>query len=140
MKSQKGITLISVTIYIIGLTIAIAVVTVLSSYFSKNIDTGITNIESYSEYTNFDSFFSQEVNHSNIKVLECTNSYIVFDNGVQYTFVPENKAIYKDRVKICSKVENCTFNYSIKNGKNVVTMEIKIEGLEKRTIDYTLKN
>ncbi len=140
MKSQKGITLISVTVYIIGLTIAISIITVLTAYFSKNINKNIGNVELYSEYTNFDSFFSQEVNHNNITVLECEENYIVFDNQVQYTFVPENKGIYRNKVKICRQIENCTFTNTIENGKYVVTVEIEIKGLEKRTIKYTLKN
>ncbi len=140
MKSQKGITLISLTIYIIGMTIAVSVITVLSSYFYTNVDDNTKNIDLYSEYTKFDSFFSQEVNHSNIKIMECKNNYIVFDNGIQYTFIQENNAIYKDKVKICKEVENCTFDYTIKNAKYVVIVQIKINGLDLRTIEYTLEN
>ncbi len=140
MKSQKGITLISLTIYIIGMTIAVAIITVISSYFYKNIDTTAEGIGLYSEYTKFDSFFSEEVNHNNLKVEECKNNYVVFSNGVQYMFIPENKGIYKDTVKICSQVESCNFNYTIKNAKYVVTVEMKIKGLEKRTVEYTLQS
>ena len=41
----------------------------------------------------------------NIKVLECNtdegsgNSYIVFDNGVQYTFIKNNMSVYRNKVK-----------------------------------------
>ena len=140
MKSQKGITLISLTIYIIGMTIAVSVITVLSSYFYTNVDDNTQNIELYAEYTKFDSFFSQEVNHSNIKVVECKNNYVIFDNGVQYMFVPENNAIYKDKVKVCKEVESCNFSYTIKNAKYVVIAEIKINGLEQRSVEYTLEN
>ena len=140
MKSQKGITLISLTIYIIGMTMAVSVIAVLSTYFYTNMDDDIQNFDLYSEYTKFDGFFSKEVNHNNIKVVECQDQYVVFNNGVQYMFVPENKAIYKNKVKVCRKVENCTFNYTIKNAKYVVTIEMNIEGLEKRTIEYTLQN
>ena len=38
MKSQKGITLTSVIIYIIGMTMCIGVIATLTTYFYKNMD------------------------------------------------------------------------------------------------------
>lgn len=139
MKSQKGITLISLTVYVIVMVIVVAVVSVISTYFYSNINSLSDTIHPMTEYTKFNSFFSDEVNHSNIKVLECKENYIVFDNGVQYTFIEENKGIYRDRVKIANEVESCTFEYKIKNGKNVVVVTLKIENIDEKTVEYTLK-
>lgn len=150
MNTQKGITLISLTIYIIVMVIVVAMVSVISSYFYSNIHGASDTIEPLTEYTKFNSFFTDEVNHSNIKVLECetiTNdetqeiesSYVVFDNGVQYTFVAQNKGIYRNKVKICKAVESCTFEYKIKNGKNVVGVKLKIGTDKERNLTYTLK-
>ena len=102
------------------------------------------------EYTKFNSFFSDEVNHENIKILEYYNdneetynngnsvNYVVFDNNVQYTFIQENKGIYRNKVKICREVENCTFEHKIQNGKAVIVVNLKING-KNRNITYTLK-
>ena len=126
MKSQKGISLLSLTIYVIALTIVVAMVSVISTYFYKNMNSSTETINPLTEYTKFNSFFSDEVNHTNIKVLECKENYIVFDNNVQYTFIPENNAIYRNKVKICREVESCNFEYKIKNGKSVVIVTIKM--------------
>lgn len=139
MKSQKGITLISLTVYIIAMLIIVTMISVISTYFYTNIQSTSSMIEPLTQYTKFNSFFSEEVNHSNIKVLECQDSYIVFDNDIQYTFSQENKGIYKNTVKICTNVESCTFSYEIKNGKNVVIVTLQIGTAEARTIEYTLK-
>lgn len=140
MKSEKGITLISLTIYVIVMLIVVGIASMFSSFFFKDVKL-ISNIVSpVTEYTNFNSYFSEEVNHENIKVLECKENYIVFNNYVQYTFVPENKAIYRDNVKICEDVEMCKFEYKIKNGKNVVAVDIQIGTEGVRTVEYTLKN
>ena len=101
-------------------------------------------INPITEYTKFNTFFSEEVNHSNIKVLECgtTNSgqnYIVFNNGVQYTYIPENKGIYKNCAKIARGVDNCTFTKDIKNGKDIVKV-VFTSGNKIRENTYTLKN
>lgn len=140
MKSQKGVTLITLTVYVIVMTIVVAVVAMISSYFYTNTSSLSSNMDTLTEYTKFNSFFSEEVNRENSKVLECKEDYVVFDNGVQYTYVAENRGIYKDKVKITSNVENCEFTYKIQNGKNVVTVRLTLGGSAEKSVDYTLKN
>lgn len=134
MKSEKGITLTSLIIYVIGMLIVISIVSVITTYFYKNMKNVRTNINPIAEYTKFNSYFTNEVNKGNIKILECANSgnqnYIVFDNGTQYTFVKRNEGIYKNEVKICKGISNCTFEQSIENGKDIVNVKITIEGKE----------
>ena len=138
MKSQKGITLTSLTVYIIVMTIVISVVAFISTYFYKNVDSLSNDINPLTEYTKFNSFFSDEVNHNNIKILECKENYVAFDNGVQYMFVLENKAIYRNQIKIAEDIEMCDFKYTIKNAKDVITVTMKL-GNDTKTVDYTLK-
>ena len=143
MKTNRGVTLISVTIYVIAISIVIGIVTVISTYFFSNADDVSDIIDPAIEYTRFNSFFSEEVNNENIKVLECKNdtnqNYIAFNNGEQYTFVRENKSIYKNKIKICQEVEECTFEQGIQNGKEVVTVNLKMENSENKTVTYTLR-
>jgi len=127
MKSQKGITLITLTVYIIGLAIVIAMVAVVSGFFYNNIEDVATNIKPNTEIAKFYSFFSEEMNYDNIKVLEYDEDYIVFSNGVQYAYIEENQGIYKDRVKISEGVSRCKFRYYIENGKHMIGVEISIE-------------
>lgn len=140
MRSQKGITLISLTVYIIVMIIVVAIVSVVSTYFYSNTNALADTVNPMTEYTKFNSFFSEEVNNQNAKVLACEQDYIVFDHGSQYTYVADNRGIYRNNVKICKDVENCTFATKIQNGKQVVTVTIKIGSAEERTIDYTLKD
>ena len=123
MKMQKGVTLVSLTIYIIVMTIVISVISMISTYFFKNTKNILKDIEPITEQTRFSSFFTEEVNRSNSKILACDEHYVVFDDGVQYTFVPENKGVYRNQVKICRGVENHKKwkrrNYChLKNGKS----------------------
>lgn len=143
MKSQKGITLISLTIYVIAMAIVVGTIAIISTFFYSNL-TDIQDINTIAEYTKFNEFFSDEVNHLNIKILECGTTdngqnYIVFDNGVQYTFIPENQGIYRNQVKIAKGVNNCTFTRNIKNGKDVVEVVFQA-GNRTRETTYTLKN
>lgn len=140
MKNQKGVTLVSLTIYIIVMTIVIGVVSMISTYFFKNTKTALKDIEPITEQTRFSSFFTEEVNRNNIKILACDQKYVVFDNEVQYTFVAENKGIYRNQVKICRGVENCKFERTIKNGKDVISVTLKMEKSAEKKVNYTLTN
>lgn len=144
MRNQKGVTLISLTIYIIAMAIVIGILATVSTFFYKNIKEVNIDIDPLTEFTTFNSYFSEEVNNSNLRVVECgatdnQQNYIVFSNGVQYTYVPENKGIYKNKVKICRNIEECTFSETIQNGKSVVTVFLKSGGKE-REVSYTIKN
>lgn len=147
MKSENGITVISVTIYIIVLTIMIAILASVSSYFYKN--TALTNedIEPITEFTRFNSYFSDEVNHGNLKIVRCdTNqeeSFIIFGNDVQYIYNKSNKGIFRiindDKVKICKYVDSCEFSAYEQNEKTKINVNITFENGTNKNITYTLK-
>lgn len=142
MKSERGITITSLIVYIIGMIIVIAIMSVITTNFYKNVNKMTIEVNPVSEYTKFNSNFSEEVNIYNIKVLECKETteqnYIVFDDGVQYTYIPDNKAIYKNKIKICKDVQACIFSTTIKNGNDVVTVQMQI-GDKTYNNTYTLK-
>ena len=138
MKSQKGITLISLTIYVIVMAIVIGVIAIVTGVFFKSLQQSNFYTDPIAEYTAFNSYFSEEVNHSGLKILNCEDNYVAFDNGIVYTFSEENQGIYRNQVKICKDIEQCTFSETIKNGKQVVEVRIKA-GSQDRTTTYTLK-
>ena len=146
MKSQKGVTLISLTIYVIVKAIVVGILSVITTFFYHNTK-DFRDINPMLEYTTFNSYFSDEVNHSNIKIVKCytgttddEQNYIIFNNGVQYTYIPANKGIYRNKVKICRNIEQCEFSEKIEKGKTIITLTFKAEGGELKTIDYTLKD
>ena len=85
MKNDKGITLTSLIIYVIGMAIAVATITTLISYFSKNVKIE-TMGDSTAEYTKFTSIFTEETNQTGNTIIECKTegegkskvSYIIF--------------------------------------------------------------
>ncbi len=143
MRSQKGITLISITIYVIVMAIVVGVVAIISRFFYSNVNDIDNTIDPIAEYTKFNSFFTDEVNHEGIQVVACgtTNNgqnYIAFSNGVQYTFISENNGIYRNKIKIARNVDSCTFETGIENYRNIVKVTF-VAGGKTRTNTYTLK-
>ena len=94
MKNNKGVTLTSLIIYVIGMVIVVASISTLTTFFYKNIDTSAINDNTTTQYTKFLSYFTEEINNSNNRVVECKNNYIIFSSGNQYTYMEENKSIY----------------------------------------------
>ena len=146
MRSEKGVTLISVTIYIIVMLIIIAVISVLTSYFYTNIDINSISVDLNQEYTRFNSYFTEEVNKKGNKILdigETENSsgnvkqrYIVFSSGNQYTFIP-NQGIYVNQIKIAENITDCTFEKGKADGKTTITVTMTGDNFNRQTT-YTL--
>lgn len=139
MKSEKGITISSLIVYVIAITIIVSIMTVITNNFYKNINNSTVKLEPYTEFTKFNTYFTEEVNKNGVRVLDYGPNYIVFDNEVVYTFVEENKAIYMNKVKICKQITNCIFSTEINNGEEVINVEMIIDGKIYEN-SYTLKN
>ena len=134
MKSNKGITMISLITYIIGLTIVIGLIATLTTYFYKNININDVNSDT-TQYTRFSSIFSEEINNKGNYVIDCqqiTNevSYIIFSSGNQYTFDEKSKAIYKNNIKICDNIDMCDFSYSFIDSKYKIKINFKVSNIE----------
>ena len=160
MKSERGITLVSLIVYVIVMLIVVTIISVLTTYFYTNVQSSNEKYSYLGEYTKFNSYFSEEVNKKGNTIVDCpkyeedtkSQRYIVFSSNneiniesnsqtkTQYTYIPANKAIYQNNVKIASGVEKCNFDYKIINGKEAVEVTIKVGNEEKKTTTYILNN
>ena len=145
MKNNKGITLTSLIVYVIGLTIMVATIATLTSFFYKNIDVGDINSDT-TQYTKFSSIFSEEINMENNTVIDCKSlangvSYIVFSTGNQYTFNENSNSIYKNNVKVCDNVELCDFSYTFVDSKYKIKVGFKTANIDmsgEKAIEYII--
>lgn len=131
MKNQKGITLTSLVIYIIGMVVVIGIVANLTTFFYKNINK-IDDSNISTDYTKFTSIFLTELNQQGNTIIEAKTyekdskkiSYIIFSSGNQYTYKEENKSIYKNNIKFCSQIDNCEFSYIYQDSKYKISIEL----------------
>lgn len=131
MENQKGITLVALSVYIIGMMVIIAIVATLTTFFYKNIN-NIDENDISTDYTKFTKIFSSEINKSGNTVVDAKTyiendkkvSYIIFSSGNQYTYKEENKSIYQNNIKICTKIDNCEFSYSYQNSQYKINVEL----------------
>lgn len=141
MKSQKGIALTSIIVYIIVMLVALGVISIITSFFYNNVDEVGKNTEPAQEYTRFTRFFAEDVNKESAKVMKCSEAgdYIVFSDGTQYTF--KNQNIYRNKVLICKGLYEVKFNYTqgSENEKDVINVEYKAtEKSDLKNSEFTL--
>lgn len=134
MKSNKGVTLTSLIIYVIGMTIMVSIIATLTSFFYKNIDIGDINSNT-TQYTKFTSILSEEVNKKNNSVIDCQSltdgvSYIVFSSGNQYTFNQKSKSVYRNNVKICDNIDKCDFSYTYIDSKYKIKVSFQTANID----------
>lgn len=131
MKNQRGITLTSLSIYIIGMMVVIGIIATLTTFFYKNMNK-IDDKNVSTDYTKFTNIFSSEINQKGNTIIEAKTyiennkkiSYIIFSSGNQYTYKEENKSIYKNNIKICTQIDKCEFSYTYQNSQYKINIEL----------------
>ncbi len=119
MKSEKGITLITLIITVIALCIVIAILSFVSSTFFENTKYLNENSQNLSEYNKFAMFFIEDCKN-NKDVYEVLSNKITFADGTVYTYSGStDKSIYRNKVKICSSIGYCNFSISEKEVNNI---------------------
>ncbi len=131
MKSNKGITLISLMIYLIVLSIVIGSVATFTRYFYRNTNETIFTMSSSQKFVRVTEFISEDVNSGNIERSTISNDKIIFymNNGDVHEYINMENMIYyvawdKDGNEIAEiKLSNEIDSFEI---KQVSTTPVKI--------------
>lgn len=139
MKSEKGVTLMSLTIYILLMIIVIAILATVRSNFESNLKEVTQQGDQISEISKFNIYFLQEVKKQGNDISSHSENEILFKTGNKYTF--RDNAIYlNDNINIAESIGECVFSYNLVNGKKIVTVKIKLLSGEGQTIEYVLND
>ena len=147
MKSEKGITLIILKIYIIIFSIVIILLANLSSYIYSNLKNINDRSVDVSEINKFNMYFIEDVktnSQAEIRTLTDSNTMqIVFQDGDIYSYVINEKSIYKNEQKIARNIEAFNAEGYIIDAKKYIQVSIEIgtddETNYTKATDYVLK-
>lgn len=142
MKSEQGVTLTSLVIYIAVATVLISTMAVMSSHFLANIQLVKNQSDYVVEYNKFNMFFIQDVKAN--KAASIIGTTIVFEDGTKYEY--KDESIYRNDKKIAKNIRTASFEpatYTVNNvTKNLIKVNLNI-GVEKKSyqkqIEYVLK-
>lgn len=146
MKSEKGITLIMLIVYIIILLLIVGILNSINNMFTSNLNYITENSKYVSEFNKFNMYFIEDVkNNRNAQVIQSeTQSEVIFDDGTKYTYSIQDKGIYRNKVKICNNIESCSFtlgNEEHSTEKKIITVNMEIKALNNFVAenDYVLR-
>lgn len=132
MRSEKGVTLTSLIIYIVVLLVVIATLSVVSTHFYSNTSY-ITDMGKYiAEFNKFNMYFIEDVKN-NSSLYSIADDKIIFEDGTIYTY--SNNSIYRNKVEICNNIYNCVFSKTEQTDSNnftkqIVNVKLIIDGSE----------
>lgn len=133
MKSEQGVTLTSLVIYIAVATVLISTMAVMSSHFFANIQLVKNQSDYVVEYNKFNMFFIQDVKAN--KAASIIGTTIVFEDGTKYEY--KDESIYRNDKKIAKNIRTASFEpatYTVNNvTKNLIKVNLNI-GVEKSHI------
>lgn len=108
MKNEKGITLLTLCVYMITVVIVIGTLATLNQYFLKNYSTMNKAGKNAAQFNKFNLAFVTDNIKKGIYVKNISNNEIEFSDGTKYTY-KSNKILRNE--KICAKdVTVCQFS------------------------------
>ena len=78
MKSERGVTLISIIIYVIASTVIVLIVGRIITYFYRNINDYTAENKALSEYIKINTYFTDEINTKGNVVEAFGENYVKF--------------------------------------------------------------
>lgn len=161
MKSQKGITMVSLIIYVVSFLLVAVTIAGITTFFYNNIEVLDDSIGSNSQYNKFNLYLLNECKKEGNELLawresdESKNVFQLVDNeliekkfitfeeaiGKKNSFIydDENSKLYYNSIKLCDNVEDFQIKVEEVTGKTVLKIFIKIEGTSFST-EYVLKS
>ena len=136
--NNKGITLISLTMYVVGITFVIIAVATLTSFFYNNIVDLRDSTDSLSEFDKFNVAFLKEVKNDEVSVINIEKTKITFSNGVTFQF--QDNGIYRNYVKICEQIKDCQFSSTTMGENIVIKVYLEIGTDFAKTLEYVGNN
>lgn len=147
MKSEKGVTLASLAIYIVLIFIVLAILATVTSNFQSSIKEINQEGTEIAEINKFNMYFLQEVKKQGNKITSISDTEITFSTGKTYSFlnyaiclIEKNSDGTDKTIKLAEDIENCKFSKSSVDGKTVVTVTIKAKNTDAMTQEYVLNN
>ena len=150
MKSEKGITLTALIIYVLVFSATLGLLAYLSNFVYSNLSKINTNSVSSEEFNKFNSYFVQDIKESKqgaATTIEQNGEKtveIVLSNGSKYTYKQSENAIYRGNVKIARTIAEFEADNFEENGKKIIRIKIstgtnKEEPNVGKTIKYVLR-
>lgn len=125
MREEKGISLISLVVYIIGMIVVMAVVGTLLSFYNNNVvsmnDTADVNME----LNKFIAKMIEETKEAGNQVMDISDKTVRFKSGNTYTY--GDNRIYENTIVVSNYVKDFSVNLETDGNKQMLRVYIVLE-------------
>lgn len=135
MKKEKGITLISLILYIIVMIVVIVVMMNVTTNFYTNINNMQLAKEDILEFNTFNTNFLKEIKLENNEIDSISKNYVLFSSGNSFSL--SNNSIYYNNTRICKNVQEFECFLDEENSK-IINIRVKMNNFEK-SMKYKLE-
>lgn len=150
MRSNKGITMMGLVIYITSFLVVTGIVAGITAFFYGNSALMTQELYSAADYNKLNLYLVKESEQKGNRVSEIaeTNTdiesgeqedvyYIKFSNGDRFTFDSDNNLLYYNSICLCEDVQKFKVNKEYTSGKEVIKVMIAFTN-KSYTCKYTM--
>ena len=140
-NNNKGITLISLTLYIIITLIVLCGLGILATNFRKNINNVKMQNSREIEFDKLNLQLLEETKKdgNKVSVSQSNSTKLVFTSGNTYTFDSEENVIFlNDNITVASNISEAEFSVQEKNMKQILTVNVTVSN-KQRSMQYVIE-
>ena len=137
VKSQNGITLTSLAIYVVLVFVVLAILATVTANFKSSVKEINQEGTDIAEVNKFNSYFLQEVKKQDNNIIDITQNSVTFSSNNKYEYDSINKIINLIELDETGNI-NRTFKEELQNGKNIIIVEIRAKNTNIITNEYVL--
>ncbi len=137
MSSQKGITMMSLIIYITSFLVVTGIVAGITAFFYGNSNLMSKELYSASDFNKLNLYLVKESEQDGNRIKEIALSsespkegeekdayYLLFSNGDRFTFDSDNGLLYYNSVCICEDVNKFKVKSEYGSGREVINVMV----------------
>lgn len=143
MHSQKGISMMSLIIYVSSFLVVTGIIAGITAFFYGNSSLMTQELYSAADYNKLNLYFVKESEQKGNRIKEITpkgeesvNS-VTFSNGDIFTFDSDNNLLYYNSICLCEDIQNFKVKKDYTSGKEVVEVMVGFTN-KSYTCKYTM--
>ena len=139
MKNEKGITLISLVLYVILMTIIVTIVVNITAAFYSSLNEFDRESESAVAFSKFNMYFLNDIKKAGAAIGKTTDTSIevTYMDRPSVVYSIQNKVLYRDSIKICDGIDDS----KITSYTDANTVKVSLTmGEYKKTTTYVAEN
>ena len=128
MKKERGITLISLVVYVIVMSIMLVVISSIINQFYQNTDSIEASTEQILAFNTFNTYFLKEVKTKGNSIDHMQDTYVLFKTGNSFSYA--DGKLYYNKMQICQDVQQFTMEQEEDN-ENIINITLAFEEFTK---------